>query len=108
MFKSTYGHDSVKISRSLLNSWPSQINVSQRGFKDTVTDILLLPFVIATIITLTTSVKCESTVLTPQTRRWMDGGWKWISNPHEMLTLMESKLSDGVDVNVGYQADSQT
>lgn len=25
-----------------------------------------------------------------------------------MLTLMESKLSDGVDVNVGYQADFQT
>lgn len=55
------GHDSVKISRSLSNSWPSQIIVCQRVLKDIVTYILLLPFVVATIITLSTSVKCEST-----------------------------------------------
>lgn len=51
----------MQISGSLLNSCPSQINVSQRGFKDIVTYILLLPIIVATIITLTTSVKCEST-----------------------------------------------
>lgn len=67
----------------------------------------MLPFVVATIITLTTSVKCESakTSVEKVNGRGMKVG---ISNAHEMLTLMESKLSDGVDVNVGYQADFQT